>query len=466
MGSAAAAAAALSPDDALERTLGNGTYQACLFAIVGLMFNSWGFAFMLLPVFTDLKLAADPSLPTLTTESLALTSTALYFGWLVGSAAVGSVMDAYGRRRTVLGGALGLGLGSLALVAAPSVAAWAGGGLLLLMGAARFLVGISSNALSVALVLLQESIPAAWRSRAVAALNTAYSLLAAAMAVACGTATRGLDWRAEVLLWCLPPVLVAILAGLPLVQESLPYLAGRRRAEEAAEVVTRIARWNGDESLACPATVAAAAGTEVGAAAPNGGDAGKAAAGGAGGFSELLRPPLLGRLLALAGCFVACGLGFYGLSYSAGGLSDDVYANSAYLSLADILGYGLSVGADAFGKRLVQGAAFSLAGACLLLCGALAAMGGGGPGLLACAVVGRVCLNVCFCTVYVYAVELFPVACRGAAFSACQLAARLGGVFAPLCGTLAASVSCPVFGLFCVAAAAATFGMPEIEDDA
>jgi len=42
-----------------------------------------------------------------------------------------------------------------------------------------------------------------------------------------------------------------------------------------------------------------------------------------------------------------------------------------------------------------------------------------------------------------------------------QIAARLGGILAPLSGTLPAAVSCPAFGSACLAAALATVTMPD-----
>lgn len=52
--------------------------------------------------------------------------------------------------------------------------------------------------------------------------------------------------------------------------------------------------------------------------------------------------------------------------------------------------------------------------------------------------------------------ELFKGTEQKNAFAACELLCRLGGIIAPLLGTLPASASCPVFAVMCVAAACAT----------
>lgn len=101
--------------------------------------------------------------------------------------------------------------------------------------------------------------------------------------------------------------------------------------------------------------------------------------------------------LKLATCFLACGLGSYGLSYSPGN-SDDLYTNLAFFNGADILAYVLVLGADVFGRRLMQGGGFGL-----LCCGVFS-----GPGLIACAMAGHIFLNVCFTTIYVELAAVFP----------------------------------------------------------
>ena len=62
--------------------------------------------------------------------------------------------------------------------------------------------------------------------------------------------------------------------------------------------------------------------------------------------------------------FLACGCGFYGLSYCAGKLSTDVYLSTILLSGADILGYMAALTANSWGRTRLQGACFALAGCC------------------------------------------------------------------------------------------------------
>ena len=64
----------------------------------------------------------------------------------------------------------------------------------------------------------------------------------------------------------------------------------------------------------------------------------------------------------------------------------------------------------------------------------------GTPFVLSFAVVGRLCLDVCFTTIYVALAQIFAGRASKAAFTTCETTARLGGIIAPLSGTWPTSV--------------------------
>ncbi|CAJ1333747.1 unnamed protein product [Effrenium voratum] len=134
---------------------------------------------------------------------------------------------------------------------------------------------------------------------------------------------------------------------------------------------------------------------------------------------RLAEPGILGISLisALKLATFLAGLGS-GLSYSPG--NSDLYTNLAFFNGADSLAYVLVLGADVFGRRLMQGGGFGL-----LCCGVFS-----GPGLIACAMAGHIFLNVCFTTIYVELAAVFPESAKRTA-PVCQVAARVG-VLAPL----------------------------------
>jgi len=145
--------------------------------------------------------------------------------------------------------------------------------------------------------------------------------------------------------------------------------------------------------------------------------------------------------------------GYFGLSYSAGKISPSVYQSIILMSLIDIPGYLLAFTANVFSRRLVQSIAFAIASACLFLS---RCFDPSGYSVLCCAMAGHMCLNTCFSTMYAAVVECYPQSIRTGVMSLCQLGARVGSIFAPLCGMFPASVSCTLFATSSLIAAAFT----------
>jgi len=133
--------------------------------------------------------------------------------------------------------------------------------------------------------------------------------------------------------------------------------------------------------------------------------------------------------------------------------SPNVYHSIIFFNLIDIPGYLLAITANVFGRRLVQSIAFVIAGTCLFI-GRF--FNPSGYYVLCCAMVGHMCLNTCFSTIYASVVECFPQSIQIGVMGLCQLGARIGSIFAPLCGTLPASVSCALFATSSLIAAAFT----------
>lgn len=435
----------LDVDDALSRTYGSGLYQGFVFLFVGVGLYSMQFPFQIMSIYTDVKMAADTSFSM---ESLSLASSVLFFGWLLGAVVVGPLTDSLGRKPVMFGGGVGLILSGLGAVLAPTLGGDAAFPLFLL---AKLLMGVFIAAGPVASLYVQESIPGELRGKAMAALNAAYSLTAALQAYLCGSVTFALDWRAECLLWYLP-ALAGVAFGLPLLGESLRFLVSREgKSDEADEVLARIAKTNG--------VAASVEGVRVVASSPPSALSGEEVGEAAGGEEEgLMSPRLLPRVMSLMFCFAACSVTSYGLAFSAGSLSPDLYQNSMLFNLVDLVGYVISLAVDTFGRKATQGTCFFGAGLCLLLCGVFEA--GTWP-VVACALAGRLFVSACFTVVYILVVELFPTSARSGALGACCVAARAGGLFAPLARSLPASVSCPTFGVVCVIAALLTFQLPE-----
>lgn len=376
---------------------------------VGICMGSFLAPWHILPVFLDIKIAADPTLPGLTEQTLPLTMTAMFLGWLVGSVALHRVMEIFNKEQILVGGVSGLLAVALATVIVPDLT----GGDVVLFTLLRFIYGILMNIVAVQCVHVQETMPEGRGNQALVGTSVIYSVIAIFLAGACSLDT---DWRIEALVWYAVPLICGLLIAFPnwpQILQSIP-ISATKTVEPAVQHEVKAVD---------------------------------------------VEPEDQRHTIALAISFLACGCGFYGLSYSAGQLSPNPYESTILLSAADILGYFIALSADVFGRNKVQGSCFALAAACLMVC----SLGEpGSPLVLGSAMLGRLCLDVCFTTIYVAVAAIFSESAQKFALPACEIAARLGGVLAPFSGTLPAAVSCPIFAAGCAAAACTTMTLPEL----
>jgi len=263
---------------------------------------------------------------------------------------------------------------------------------------------------------VMEYWPISWAQGVIIFQNVSFASWAIVFGFSCWTWSNRLGPSLNVLLWCGTPVAI-----------SWACLAAMRPPKTAPEAAAHAPEKGAEGSGSSGATTAEP--------------------------TSMLSPVWLCKAIMLAYCFVACGLVYFGLSYSAGKISPNVYHSIILINLIDIPGYLLAFLANVFGRRLVQSIAFAIAGACLFLS---RCFDPSGYSVLCCAMVGHMCLNICFSTIYAAVVDSFPLSIQTGVMSLCQLGARVGSIFAPLCGTLPASVSCTLFATSSLIAAAFT----------
>ena len=121
----------------------------------GICFSCFLAPWHVLPVFLDLKIAEDPSLPGLTEENLPITTTAIFLGWLVGSLCLKRLMEAFNKEQLVTGCACGLLIVTLATVTLLDLTA----GNLVIFTSIRFVYGILMNITGIQIVHIQELMP-------------------------------------------------------------------------------------------------------------------------------------------------------------------------------------------------------------------------------------------------------------------------------------------------------------------
>ena len=387
-------------EDAQRELVGLGIFAAA----VGL--PGWH----VLPMFLNMKMAADPALPGLTEETLPIATTAIFVGWLAGATVLDRALEIFDKKQLVVLHVLGLLLVNFAILTLPHLTA----GNLVVFTMLRFAHGLLMNLTGLVRMYLMEKMPPSQGNQVLVLLSIIYTMATILMSWSCGRITMMIDWRLEGFLWCSVPLMIGLVVAFPnwrSLMQSFPV---------GIEKVSNVVSHNSDVAVETVST------------------------------SNRI------DILALAMGFLACDCGFYGLTYSAGKLCQDPYLSTMLLCGADIFGYLLALGADKYGRNNTQTCAFLLAGICLFYCST------GEEGsffVLTAAVVGRLCLDVCFTTVYLGLAEIFSGS--KVALATCETAARFGAIIAPFSGTLPPSISCSIFATVCLAAAGCTMTLPE-----
>jgi len=404
---------ALELQDLMKGNVLRDLVGACIYTGIGMP------AWHVLPVFLNLKMAADPELPGLSDANLPMATTAIFVGWMLSATFLERALDIFDKKQLMVLHMVGLLLLNLAILTLPHLTA----GNLVVFTAVRFVQGLLMNITGLLRIYVVEQMPPGRGNQVLVLLGIIYSLVTIFMSWSCGGLTLMMDWRLEAFLWCTMPMAIGLVVAFPnwwAIVQSLPVAISKKLQEEKA---LRVASQQNPAETAGTLSV---------------GDR--------------------KHIVALAVGFLACDWGFYGLTYSAGQLSKDIHLSIMLLSSADVFGFLLALGADKYGRNNVQACAFLFAGMCLSYCSTAEP---GSSLVLSFAVLGRVCLDVCSTTIYVALAEVFSGSSSRFALGICETMARFGGTFAPLSGTLPPSISCPIFATACFAAAACTMTLPE-----
>ena len=186
--------------------------QARAFLGVGICIGSMALpAWILLPVFIDHKLAADPSLPGLTDANLVVTTTAIFTGWVVGSFFLQRLTMAFDKAQLIVAGSCGLLMLTVAIVTVPHLTA----GNLAVFTALRFIQGLLMNIVFLETIYVQEAMPAGWGNLALVCINVGFCVVDILQAFASGGFMMSWDWRIQAALLYSVPLILALLMGFP-----------------------------------------------------------------------------------------------------------------------------------------------------------------------------------------------------------------------------------------------------------
>ena len=368
---------------------------------------------VLLPIFIDNKIAQDPNLPGLTEETLTITTTAIFAGWMVGCLCLPRLLLVFNQAQLLVGSICGLLLVAISTITVPHLT----NGSLWMFTLVRFVYGIFMNMVLLETIYIQEAMPEGFGIPALVSINVVFCCVDIVQAYLCGGPMFYWDWRLQAGLLYSVPLVLSLYIGFPNWWDilcSIPKSSKRLFTSEASS------------------------------------DAAKE-------LHTTLSAKELKYGLALASAFLACGCAFWGLNYSVGQLSTNRYRSMMFFSAADILGYSSALTAAAYGRSRVQAAAFLLAAFCLFVC----STGERGSILvMSSAMMGRICLDLCWSTIYAFN-DIFSETARRKVMPACEITTRIGGILAPFSGTLPPSVSCKFFALLCLLAGLCSMHLPD-----
>lgn len=165
----------------------------------------------MLPIFIDHKIAADPALPGLTEETLTITTTAIFGGWVVGSLFLQHLMSAFDKAQLIVAGCVGLLMVALATATLPHLTS----GNLAVFTAVRFVQGLLQNIVFLETVYVQEAVPPGWGNAALVSANVGFCLVDILQSFLCGGPMLLWDWRLQVFVSKSVPLLLALLIGFP-----------------------------------------------------------------------------------------------------------------------------------------------------------------------------------------------------------------------------------------------------------
>lgn len=334
-----------------------------------------------------------------------------FLGLMLGAAGFGMVSDRLGRKKTTIIAVILLCVFSAAAAFAPSFRIFC---------FLRFLSGLGiGGVVPLTVTLVSEFSPSGIRARLMTAVGTSFTIGWALAGLFAMFLVPNFGWRSVLLITILPLFL------LPLIRSSLPesvrFLAGRKRYDDAIKEIRRIEKIVGLRPVAWEAGSFAQAAPLAGS-----------------GFKELLHPGLRVMTILVWCTYLFCYLALYGLS----SWLPSILANSGF-SLIKSYGYTVvqSLGAtaggfllgclmDTVGRKWGLCLTFLLGGLSVLLFGAVSS----DASLLLAGLATGIFLVGVPPALHVVANEIYPTQVRSTGAGWAYAVGRVGGIAGPVIG--------------------------------
>lgn len=345
-----------------------------------------------------------------------LISSAFFFGFMLGTIALGSFSDAYGRRPALLISMACSQLAAAGCAIAPDP---------LFFAVARVLGGVGVGGMG--LVAFVWNAELVGRHRYILALSTNLAF-AIGVCVLTYTAWRMPFWRDQcwAIFWYgLPNFAIALW-----VPDSPKWLDSMSRTTEAKKVIEYIANFNSQELPKMPEE-AKPSGTKHDVMSP----------------LELIRSPMRTRFMVLCYAFLSCALCYFGLALNSQFLSSNLYLANALGACVEVPAYVVvffGVDNPLVGRRRLTTCCLLIAGAACLVATLAKPLSNQ---LLAAAMLARFSIAGANAVLYLWAAELVPTGVRAVALGVLSMTARLAAVVSPFvfayCGSPLVVVGLP-----------------------
>ncbi|KAG7299223.1 hypothetical protein JYU34_017777 [Plutella xylostella] len=334
-------------------------------------------------------------------------------GLFVALPITGFISDNYGRRTAFLLTAVSPGVTGLLRSFSPSY---------LVYVALEFLdATLGSGVYSTGFILALELVGPKWR---VLGANVVSIFFAVGQVVLALVAWAVPYWRTLTRVLYAPSLLFVFYYFV--VQESVRWLLARGQKEKAAQIIFKAADIN--KKKLSPQTIQflSAPDVEQATTSPQPEEERQPSLG-----RQVLRSKILmTRLVICSVWWMSVTFIYYGLSINSVSLAGNSYVNYILTALVEIPGYCLSVVAlDRFGRKRSIMTAFLICGVSLLALPFI-------PVRLqwistSLTMLGKLCISMCFSSIYIYTSELFPTYARHSLLGICSMVGRIGSITAP-----------------------------------
>ncbi|PIK36869.1 putative solute carrier family 22 member 15-like [Apostichopus japonicus] len=178
-------------------------------------------------------------------------------------------------------------------------------------------------------------------------------------------------------------------------------------------------------------------------------------------FDAFRTPEIRRRLLALMFAWFTCSFVYYGLTMNATSQGSNMYVSFALSGLVEVPAHLIcTVALNRIGRKRCLFLAFFTGGlSCLFVDFTSSTSGLFSP--LSLSLVGKMGIAMAFNGIYLFSLELFPTVIRNGAMGLCSMAARVGGIAAPLLSNYGEDITFVGFGVTGVISGLLMLMLPE-----